>query len=557
MMKKMTALVLAMLLLFGTAMAEMTVVDSRVLPRSVSLCGETNCYVTRTDSGYQLFDAQGNALSDSYRSMTVRLNGLYLEVQNVSNAETLNCLGLLNAQGQEILPLAYGDFEFIGNDWVLAYVLEPAAENAGEYKDAQGNLYIVGRTDVVYGGQRIGSLSRDQYIKAYSVSAHGPYLSVKCAAGHAYWIDSSFGITDKTVDGYISVTEYDGFASNGVLHNATQQYAFTPGCTLSEDEVEQHVWHDSRNKRLLDLQGNVLASDVAYDYAYFRQSHFVVKDAARLCGIMNFDGSLLVDCEYKDIAHYNERLFASGYNAAITPEGKLHFLDTNGNVTASVDYELTASDYKGYTYNAPIIAVKNMNKYIIITATHGELSEKYDDISAAHTRQSIIAVKKGDAWGCIDMAGNTVIPFEMRNAPSISADGTLVHCRTTGGEYRLYRLEASAPAVAADRLTSVVQSGEDVDDTPVLAPGAWQCACGFITNGNFCPGCGSARPAEEAPADDGSWDCACGAHNTSRFCPECGSAKPEAPAAEPQCSGCGYKPEGDAPKFCPECGTKF
>ena len=258
---------------------------------------------------------------------------------------------------------------------MLAYVLEPAAENAGEYKDAQGNLYIVGRTDVVYGGQLIGSLSRDQYLKAY-------------------------------------------------------------------------------------------------------------------------------------------------------------------------------------TYNAPIIAVKNMNKYII-TATHGELSEKYDDISAAHTRQSIIAVKKGDAWGCIDMAGNTVIPFEMRNAPSISADGTLVHCRTTGSEYRLYRLEASAPAVAADRLTSVVQSGEDVDDTPVLAPGAWQCACGFITNGNFCPGCGSARPAEEAPADDGSWDCACGAHNTSRFCPECGSAKPEAPAAEPQCSGCGYKPEGDAPKFCPECGTKF
>ena len=116
MMKKMTALVLAMLLLFGTAMAEMTVVDSKVLPRSVSLCGETNCYVTRTDSSYQLFDAQGNALSDSYRSMTVRLNGLYLEVQNVSNAETLNCLGLLNVQGQEILPLAYGDFEFIGND---------------------------------------------------------------------------------------------------------------------------------------------------------------------------------------------------------------------------------------------------------------------------------------------------------------------------------------------------------------------------------------------------------------------------------------------------------
>ena len=89
-MKKMTVLLLTMLLLFGAAMAEMTVADTRVLPRSVNLCSKTNCYVTRTDSGYQLFDAQGNALSAGYRGMTIRLSGLYIEVQNVSNAETLN-----------------------------------------------------------------------------------------------------------------------------------------------------------------------------------------------------------------------------------------------------------------------------------------------------------------------------------------------------------------------------------------------------------------------------------------------------------------------------------
>lgn len=123
---------------------------------------------------------------------------------------------------------------------------------------------------------------------------------------------------------------------------------------------------------------------------------------------------------------------------------------------------------------------------------------------------------------------------------------------------------------------------------PAPAPAApaesgWQCACGNMVSGKFCPECG-AKKTEPKPADgwtcpgcgavvsgkfcpecgmkkpeqtDG-WQCACGAVNKGKFCPECGAKKP---AGIPQykCDKCGWEPEKGVkpPKFCPECGDPF
>ena len=205
-MKKLFLVFLAaMLLLTSVALADVTV-EAVQLARSVSLCKATNCYVDRADDGYHLYDANGNMLSAGYKNISVKQNGYYLEVQNISNSVTLNCYGLLDAQGNEILPLEYGDFEIFEPNWVLAYVLGPAEGDLGEYKDSQGNKYIVTRTDVVYKGKVIGSMGRDQYQKSYTTGVRGDYLYVKMDSSHAYWLDSSFNRVDATAD-YVSTSE--------------------------------------------------------------------------------------------------------------------------------------------------------------------------------------------------------------------------------------------------------------------------------------------------------------------------------------------------------------
>ena len=111
-------------------------------------------------------------------------------------------------------------------------------------------------------------------------------------------------------------------------------------------------------------------------------------------------------------------------------------------------------------------------------------------------------------------------------------------------------------------------------------PGAWECACGQKgIVGNFCPNCGSKKPA---PVSGDTWDCVCGAKGVTgnfcticgskrpakkigwscacgqegiigNFCPNCGSKKPEDPATW-DCPNCGQK--GIDGKFCPNCGQK-
>lgn len=545
-MKKFLACLATLVLLMTSFALADVQVEPVLVDYTVTLCTDTNNYIARLDDGYHLFDADGNVLSAAYSTLINYRGGLYLQVHDNSNNKDLNYRGLLDAQGKLILPMQYGDFEFLEPDWVLAYVLGPATSDVGEYKDSKGNKYIITRTDVLYKGKLIGSLGREDYIKSYYVCTAGSYLGIRRDNYHMYWLDSSFNRTEVESKDVVTTREFSEIYKKGVFHNPTQQYAFVEGCTLTPDQVDQPVWLDTSTGELRDLQGNVIASGLVYDYAYYRGNCFVVKRNG-LQGIVDLKGNEIVPPKYKEIAYREEGLFLSGYNALLDEKGCLSFVDVNGNLTASVDYELTSYDYKGFNMNAPIVAVNNMGKYILISATHGELPGKYEDEQTPSGTSPFIAVQKDGLWGVVNMAGEEVIPFVHKSSPTISKDGTRILGTTEAREYFLYKVEVEKPAAPAATAAPIAPAAPSGD--------GWICSCGAGNNGKFCAECGNPKPeATPAPAEDGSWTCSCGARNTGKFCSECGQKKPE---AAPQCSNCGYKPEGTVPKFCPECGSKF
>ena len=124
-------------------------------------------------------------------------------------------------------------------------------------------------------------------------------------------------------------------------------------------------------------------------------------------------------------------------------------------------------------------------------------------------------------------------------------------------------MAANAGGMNAQNLfaTGQQQQAQQAAQTPQPTPapqaapaaGGWKCACGTTVTGNFCPNCGTKRPAE-----DEGWTCSCGAVNKGKFCTNCGAKKP-AGAPLYRCDKCGWEPEDpkNPPRFCPECGDIF
>lgn len=82
------------------------------------------------------------------------------------------------------------------------------------------------------------------------------------------------------------------------------------------------------------------------------------------------------------------------------------------------------------------------------------------------------------------------------------------------------------------------------------ASNGWQCSCGNVVEGNFCPNCGAKKPA---PAASGAWTCACGKVNEGNFCSDCGAKRPAA-KKKLVCDKCGWTGEDTNTRFCPNCG---
>ncbi len=390
----------------------------------------SNTYVVTTADGYQIYNADGVEVGPAWGNMGPKQNGAYYQVLNGGS------ISMMAADGTMVLPENYFGFVSPGEGWMLGIIMEETTDANPDYTSRSGQAMNVLRVDVVRGNELIGTLTREQYVPTATAGLIGDYLYILHADGRCLWFNSALEQTAQTVGEPEEYTLVDG----AYIHTPTQQQAFVSTCTLTASEVEQAAM--IVDDKLVDLQGNMAAdlsgvrmisTDIKGNYLY----------AVTLNGegVWNLQGQVLIPDTYARVAsNAAVGYFPNGYQAAINEEGLLTFIDESGAVSAQFDVPMSQYSYEGYMSNSPIMALDTGNGYTIITATHGQLSEIYDNVDIGYSAQPIICVEKNGLWGCIDMAGEVVVPFVHTEAPTVSDDGTLVWGENADGSATIYHI---------------------------------------------------------------------------------------------------------------------
>ena len=254
---------------------------------------------------------------------------------------------------------------------------------------------------------------------------------------------------------------------------------------------------------------------------------YAVVEKDDLCGLIDKTGKEVLPCVYDDLEYGDKAYFEGGYQIAVK-DGKVGYVDKAGNVTCEFKYSEKAVKN---TYSMPFNMVVDLDgTAIVLSGKAGELAQRFIDVSISYYGGCPLFVGEVEEGkvGVFDLNGNAVIPadgtYESIYDFEISMDGTVVVATDADYNFHVFTVSQSSGILDAAALAMQNMTG------------------------------GTAPAAADAPAEEG-WTCTCGSVNTGNFCPECGSARP---AEKLVCPNCGFEPaEGETPKFCSECGTAF
>ena len=433
-MKKLTALILALALLSSIASAA-TVSHQHHPENVVYMGGASNTYIVASDEGYQIFAADGTNAGPVWGNMGPKQNGAYYQVLNNGG------FSAVNAKGELVLADDYFAFVTAGEDWLLGIVMEETTDENADYTAKSGAKMNVLRADVAVGGQLVGSLDRSQYLTSATAGVLGDYLYILHKDGRCLFFDKNLTQTAEITLTAKPEAEYVQ-ADGGYIHLPTQQAAFCAESTLTADQVSQKAM--VIGNELIGLQGQVLAAlpDSGLVNATVHGDYLQVFTIYGK-GIWDLEGKEIIPCLYTDSGNVysDDPFFASGYQAVMTLDGDLYFYDSTGEITASVaNRGLNARTLHGYLQGRPILAWESAEGYTLISAKKGLLPGYYEDYDLSAATAPVIAVCKGGLWGCVDLDGNAIVPFQYQNI-AISADGTLIICQSADGAWTAYQIE--------------------------------------------------------------------------------------------------------------------
>ena len=442
---------LVFMLLLSCASAECTLTKVGDV-QGADLVRDSNLLEVYTSEGYRLVTLEGEAFSpEAYASVEIQSG----YVVAASMQEGINTWGALDAQGNQVIPFAYGDIEFLSPDWALAYTLTEATADNYDYSSWTSDAYYLVDTVDVYSmaaGACVATLPRANFKDAEAV---GACLNIE---------DRSNGV----------VTCYDAaFAPLG-----TVDYVFDEDYAVKE----LTTFRENGQEGLMDAQGNVVMAPSFY-MIYDFDGDYAEVSTGDLEGLIDRQGNVVVPAEYDRVQSsyylpYDAQEGTNGYNAhgyfGVEKDGKQGFVREGGEVTCEPTIAADAVDF----YGASALYTDLSGEVHILAADGTDtVLEGYESIYCAdYSGGMLYRVCDADYnYGVIDWHGNEVLPCAYEGV-DFSADGRYVLVDVSYEESELYEIayaEAGAQPAGegAQAAESVQQPVKDVASLKAILSG--------------------------------------------------------------------------------------
>lgn len=387
--------------------------------------------------GTYLMKIDGTALTEA--KYTDEMVGRFGYIAAKENSEDINTVGLLDEDGNEVVPFQYGTFNILSTKWAMGIIYEDGTKD--DYDeiiwDENNSSYVkIKQTDVYYLPDKkcVANLERDAY-----------------NASDIYDVADAYGdriaICDRekyTADIYDS--EFNAIATGVDLFSYEEDYFSS--YTIFNDEKNS-------KKGIKDSDGKVVLKPMKYSslklgYVY---GYYLAKNTDGYT-LVKADGTVVcpLECDnYKtypiDSADSDEKrsYVAYGY-VAFTDSNKLFkYADESGTVTG--DFSYTESSLTNYGVSALVEDYTTKTSTLLSADGVETVLDGYESVdSVVNSKGMYYLVSQTDeynntVYGLIDWHGEVVIPC-VYGTLEVTGDGkyAVVSEYSSYGPYSLYEL---------------------------------------------------------------------------------------------------------------------
>ena len=436
MTKRILAILLACLLLGATALAEVTGPLFEAESMSDSGAEKSGAFIYTENRLEGLVDLEGNVLCEArFGDLSYLGEGLY----QATNESGFNTSALVNAAGEALTPFEYSDFTVVSPNWAVGVVLEGTNDKDGaDYNVIFGEFdyAAVVRNDLFYLPEKklAGSLERKQFSRAREAGIGG-WLIVEDKDGGISVYDKDFNTAPTELTSMYDaelIVKSENDLSPAALYSAVtgEKLADVEYRNLSNITKGYVSFYDgdARLYGILDASGQVVSEPAFNMIGNVVGGHYVKVTVNDAEGLYDLDArAMAVPAVYQRIYTWGDKAPINDGYVCVEQDGKLGFIDLEGNVTCPIQYAKDSVSYFGCTLGAT-----DMTGACTLIAADGTVATlpNVAEIGLKNGLTSsdgyFVTVKDADGkQGVVDWHGNQVVDFTMDYSAAIYANDCL------------------------------------------------------------------------------------------------------------------------------------